>query len=78
MSHAPSDKQIALANKISDVLELDFPRGDFEFSAAAYWNFINKNIKAYKEVLFDRSYVAPMWVDEDDIFYGLEEGLWEY
>ena len=74
----PSDKQIVLANKISDVLGLDFPRGDFDFSAVAYWNFINKNIKAYKEILFDKSFIAPLCADEDDIFFGYDEGLWEY
>lgn len=72
---APSDKQIELADKMANILDLDFPRGDFEFTAYDYWKFINSHIEQYVEC-YENSKTAD--ICEDDIFYGFDLGLWEF
>ena len=46
---SPSTKQIEFADEIAYVLGIDFPRGDYDFTAQAYWEFIQANIREYKE-----------------------------
>lgn len=75
-SKPPSNKQINLADKIAKVLEIDFPRGDYDFTAHSYWLFINKHYKEFKEVM--ENPILPLDAYDDDIFYGQEFGLWEY
>lgn len=41
----PTDKQIELARKIADRLEIELPK---EPTKSAYWKFINDNISEYK------------------------------
>lgn len=41
----PTDKQIELARKIADRLEIELPK---ESTKSAYWKFINDNISEYK------------------------------
>lgn len=79
MSHAPSKKQIDLADNIAKILNLDFPKGSYDFTSQAYWQFIHDNIEEYK-------YACAYC--EDDANYGLlgeyddwdlyELGLWEF
>lgn len=48
---SPSTKQIEFADEIAYVLGIDFPRGDYDFTAQAYWEFIQTNIRKYEELL---------------------------
>ena len=48
---SPSAKQIEFADEIASVLGIDFPRGSYDFTAQAYWEFIQTNIQEYKELL---------------------------
>ena len=72
---SPSNKQIELADKMACILDLDFPRGDFEFTAYDYWKFINSHmeeyIDCYKNSMLDAIY-------EDAIWWGYNLGLWEF
>lgn len=70
----PSDKQIIFADKIAEKLNLSFPRGDYDFTAKAYYDFISDHIQEYKETFN----FIPILEDENDIFWGYEYGLWEY
>ena len=71
----PSQKQIDLADKIATTLNLDFPKGDYEFSAYSYWKFINDNINEYIEVVNEAKAMNNF---DDDIFWGYDLGLWEF
>ena len=44
---SPSKKQIVLADNIAKTLGLEFPRGDYDFTAQAYWEFIKNNFGIY-------------------------------
>lgn len=72
---SPSNKQIELANKMACILDLDFPRGDFEFTAYDYWKFINSHMEEYINY-FENSNTAD--ICEDDIWWGYDLGLWEF
>lgn len=74
---SPSNEQIKLADKIADILELDFPRGDFDFTRYAYWKFINENIEQYNQVRSEMLIYANN-NSEDDIWFGFDLGLWEF
>ena len=47
----PSDKQIICADKIAEKLNLSFPRGDYDFTAKAYYDFISDHIQSIKKHL---------------------------
>ena len=51
MSHAPSKKQIDLADNIAKILNLDFPKGDYEFTYQAYKSFIDKYKQDYYDIM---------------------------
>ena len=72
---SPSNKQIELADKMAYILDLDFPRGDFEFTAYAYWEFINSHIEPYFGC-YENSKIDD--ICEGDISYGFDLGLWEF
>ncbi len=72
---SPSEKQIKFADKIATALDLDFPRGDYDFNAQSYYNFIAKNIKEYQEKCVN---YIPILEDSDDVFWGYDLGLWEF
>lgn len=74
---SPSNEQIKLADKIADILELDFPRGDFDFTSYSYWKFINENIEQYNQVCSEMIIYANN-NSEDDIWFGFDLGLWEF
>ena len=75
---SPSEHQIALADNIAKTLGLEFPRGDYDFTAKAYWNFINNNIEKYNEICadFDDQTYGLLGEYDDWDFYEL--GLWEF
>lgn len=74
---SPSNEQIKLADKIADILELDFPRGDFDFTSYAYWKFINENMEQYNQVCSEMLIYANN-NSEDDLWFGFDLGLWEF
>ncbi len=71
---APSEKQIKLADKIAYTLDLEFPRGSFDFTSYAYWKFINENMENYKHAC-QESRVTNF---DSDIWWGYDLGLWEF
>lgn len=82
---SPSEKQIKFADEIAKTLNIDFPRGSFDFNTYSYWNFINNHIKEYKEIKENlNSYmiavegVNSFFEDDQDLFWGYDYGLWEY
>lgn len=75
--NAPSKKQIKLADKIAYILDLDFPRGDFDFTSYAYWRFINENMERYKHMC-EELRVHDINNFDDDIWWGYDLGLWEF
>lgn len=74
---SPSKAQIEFANEIACKLNLDFPKGDQDFTAQAYYKFISSHIKEYKDKIKTNHYV-PILENENDIFWGYDLGLWEY
>lgn len=74
--NAPSKKQIKLADKIAYTLDLEFPRGDFDFTSYAYWEFINENMGHYKHMCEERVHDINNF--DDDIWWGYDLGLWEF
>lgn len=70
----PSEKQIKLADKIAHTLDLEFPRGSFDFTSYAYWKFINENMENYKHAC-QESRVTNF---DSDIWWGYDLGLWEF
>ena len=46
----PTDKQIAFADEIAYMLDIDFPTGSPDFNKAAYCKFISDNIYKYQEI----------------------------
>ena len=75
---SPSENQIALADNIAKTLGLEFPKGDYDFTAKAYWNFINNNIEKYNEIYADFDDQAYGLVGEYDNCDFYELGLWEF
>lgn len=73
--NAPSKKQIKLADKIAYILDLEFPRGDFEFTAYDYWKFINEHISAYNRKLYESNFENNL---DQDLWWGYDLGLWEF
>ena len=47
----PSEVQILLAQRIADTLNLDFPKGDYEFTYQAYKSFIDKYKQDYYDIM---------------------------
>lgn len=75
---SPSEKQIALADNIAKTLRLEFPRGDYDFTAQAYWEFINKNIDKYNEAtagMEDPTYGLLGELTDWDLY---DMGMWEF
>lgn len=70
----PSKKQIKLADEIAHTLDLEFPRGSFDFTSYAYWKFINENMENYKHAC-EESRVTNF---DGDIWWGYDLGLWEF
>lgn len=61
----PTDKQICLADAIAETLEIDFPQSSKDFTAGAYWKFINDHIDEAR----------AMWYDDrpgDDFMYDMD------
>lgn len=75
MIRSPSEKQIELADKIAGILNIDFPKGSYEFTAYVYWKFINTHMQEYIEC-YENSKIADMC--GDDIFYGFDLVLWKF
>jgi hypothetical protein len=78
MMKSPSEKQIALADDIAKTLGLEFPRGSYDFSAQAYWEFINKNIDKYNEAtagMEDPTYGLLGELTDWDLY---NMGMWEF
>lgn len=71
---APSEKQIKLADKIAYTLDLEFPRGSFDFTSFAYWKFINENMENYKHACEE----SRLNNFDDDIWWGYDLGFWEF
>ena len=57
---SPSEMQILLAQRIADTLNLDFPKGDYEFTYQDYKNFIDK----YKQDYYDVMGVPITFIDK--------------
>lgn len=55
MSKSPTDRQIAFAERIADVLDIDFPAGSPDFTQWTYYQFINAYIDEYKYVCAERA-----------------------
>lgn len=75
---SPSEKQIVLANNIAKTLRLEFPRGDYDFTAQAYWEFIKNNVDKYNEACADfedQTYGLLGEYDDWDLY---ELGMWEF
>ena len=78
MNKSPTQKQIELADEIAKVLQLNFPRGSYDFTAQAYWKFINENIEKYNEAcagLEDPTYGLLGEYDDWDMY---DMGMWEF
>lgn len=58
---APTEKQIALAEMISQVLEIDFPQSSWDFNIATYSQFISDHMEEFQCVMDDYNDI-----DEDD------------
>lgn len=74
---SPSEKQIKFADEIASKLNLDFPRGSYDFTAQRYYYFISQHIEEYKKIS-SKNCTFPFLEDEDDIFWGYDYALWEY
>lgn len=75
---SPSEKQIALADNIAKTLGLEFPRGDYDFTAQAYWRFIKDNFDEYNEACADFEDPTYGLLGEYDDWDLYELGLWEF
>lgn len=82
---APSQKQIKFANKIAKGLKLDFPRGDYDFTAIAFYYFIDAHIDEYKRKFPRPKYTRHYYKrsryelhDSEDATWGYDYGMWEY
>lgn len=75
MIRSPSEKQIELADKIADILNIDFPKGSYEFTAYIYWKFINSHMQEYIEVM-KNSKISDIY--DGDIWWGYDLGLWGF
>lgn len=64
MSKAPTEKQIAFANLLASLLELDFPQSSKDFTRTKYQTFIQQNIEAYRQEI---SNILEFTIDEDDL-----------
>lgn len=69
---SPTEKQIKLADSIAEVLGIDFPKSDADFTKSRYWSFIQTHIQEYKDLLsageesrYDEFDYA-MWPDEGE------------
>lgn len=74
MIRSPSEKQILFADKIANTLGIEFPRGDFDFSAYVYWKFIQNHLQEFKNAMDD---VTAKNNFDDITCWGSELGLWE-
>ena len=74
----PSDKQINFANEIAKTLNIDFPHGDFDFTAQRYFYFISDYIEDYKYAIAENKIIPNLWAYDDDITWGYDYGYWEY
>lgn len=75
MIRSPSEKQIELADKIAGILNIDFPKGSYEFTAYSYWKFINSHMQEYIDC-YRQSILYS--ITDGDIFYGFDLGLWKF
>ena len=75
MIRSPSEKQILLADNIADLLSIEFPRGDFDFSAYVYWKFIQNHLQEFNDTMDD---IIAKNNFEDITCWGSEFGLWEF
>ena len=75
---SPSKKQIVLADDIAKTLGLEFPRGDYDFTAQAYWEFIKNNIDKYNEAYADFEDPTYGLFGEYDDWDLYELGMWEF
>ena len=72
---APSLKQIEFANDIAESLCIDFPRTDYDFTAYAYWNFINAHVQEYNKKLYAYNFENNL---DHEVLWGYELGLWDF
>ena len=70
MFKLPSDKQIDLANEIAYALSIDFPQSSRDFTAKDYWDFINKHIQEYYDIVYKNK------TDPDDYYDNCENDVW--
>ena len=75
---SPSKKQIALVDNIAMTLGLEFPRGDYDFTAQAYWKFIKDNIDKYNEMCADFEDPTYGLLGECDDWDMYNMGMWEF
>ena len=75
---SPSEKQIVLADNIAKTLGLEFPRGDYDFTAQVYWEFIKNNVDKYNEACADFEDSTYGLLGEYDDWDLYELGLWEF
>ena len=75
---SPSEKQIALADNIAKTLGLEFPRGDYDFTAQAYWRFIKDNIDKYNKICADFEDPTYGLLGEYDDWDMYNMGMWEF
>ncbi len=71
----PSSKQIMLADNIAKLLDIQFPKTDFDFTAYAYWNFINEHISVYNRKLYELNFENNL---DQDLWWGYDLDLWEF
>lgn len=50
---APTKKQIALVENITEVLEIDFPQSSVEFTKQIYCKFIKRHYDEFKRIVED-------------------------
>ena len=74
--NSPSEVQILLAQRIADTLNLDFPKGDYEFTYQPYKSFIDKYKQDYYDIMDG---IKRRWLlgeyDDWDLY---ELGMWEF
>lgn len=50
---SPTEKQIALVEAMTEILEIDFPQSSKEFTKQTYYEFIKEYYEKYRQVIND-------------------------
>lgn len=69
MSKIPSVKQINLVNKMTNVLNIDFPKSSRDFTEKKYREFINSHMSEYKNISAEN--ILP-----DDLYEDCDYDVW--